>query len=684
MNQKNFEKMSLDGLKDMLLKAADAYYNDEGGESLVMTDEEFDIGKEVWERRSGKRWQIGAAPRVSSRIGAIHGYKNFLGTLDKVNSIEELAEYLESIGVEDISETVAIFASLKYDGHSVGLEYEDNKLKQAVTRGKDGAGKDLTGYFKEAWGGRLKTLKFEVPGFGCPKDFAIAFEAAVKWKDLDAMNEEFGTTYKSPRSSVGGILKEDGIEMSKYLSLVPLKLRIKDTAVPRIVEVKALEVFKDAPFSPMDIAYLTEAEPLIELYDSLSADRSEVDFQIDGLVIEIADDEMREDLGYDSNVPKFARALKFPYTQKRTVLKDVEWYTEGNSGTYTPVAVFEPVIINGHTYERTSLANLERFLALDLHKGDHLLFDLRNEVLGWVDKIEHPDNGQGEKFEAPTHCSFCEHPLHQDTFLKCTNDFCDLNLIGNVQQFVDKMGIKGLQRQTLEKLFEADVVRRPEDLLRLAHLREKGGPVIGTKVMENICKEIDRRLFGDKPVYDYEILGSLNIDLISRDRAKIILQHRTLGELLEDPDMFDTFQNVAGIGEEIINSLFLGLQEEITTLDKLMTEINYVSIAEESRKAKQDAGRDENSKCYTVVVTGGLKYYGRDEFKHEIEKLGHKMVGKVTKKTDFLITNDTSSGTVKNKEAAALGVRIIDEQEAIKILGVQRRGPQAKTLEEEL
>ena len=383
-------KKNLKEVEKKLREASLAYYNTE---TKLMSDEDFDSLKDTWEKLSGKRFEIGAAPNVSSTVTLSHSYDNLAGTLDKVNTLDEFRAWIKSKGIK-VSAKNPLFVSLKYDGHSINFEFVKNKMKKALTRGQDGVGKDLTGYFKKAWDcSFIKPI--EMPDVDDEKieDFALGFEAVISWKNLEKLNEEFGTSYKNPRSAIGGIIKEDGVPMAKYLTLIPLKYRaITAGHVTRMVELEALASLngKIKCFDEMEIMTVESIDELAELYKTIAETRLELDYMIDGIVVETSDQDLRENLGYTDNRPNFTIAFKLPYMEKETTLVDMEWYTDGNTATYTPVAVLKPVIMNGATYQKVSLANYRRFMDLNLHFGDRMLFSLCKFALYRGDMVSKP------------------------------------------------------------------------------------------------------------------------------------------------------------------------------------------------------------------------------------------------------------------------------------------------------
>lgn len=666
----------MDKIFEKLKAAAEAYYNDQ---TKTMTDYEFDELKTEWEKKTGKRFMVGAKPKVSSTVELEHGYESLAGTLDKVNSVEETMEWLASIGYK-LSESTPLIGSLKHDGHSVIFEYENGRLAKAMTRGQDGVGKDLTGFFHSALGKDYN--------LGTCIDIGVAFEATVTWKNLEALNKDNGEDYKSPRSVVGGILKEDGIKYAKYLTLRPLKVHSNDEHLERADELSLINeiiIGSHPMIGEFETFEISSEEELRLYYEGIPETRFELDGMVDGIVIELASEKFRELLGYTDRRANFARALKFPYMEARTHVVDVEWDTDGNSATYTPVARFKPVKLNGHTYKRTSLANFRRFNELDLHKGDSLIFELRGDVLGWLDKIQDENNGTGEKLLAPTHCKCCGEELENDgVFLYCVNEQCDLVRIGNILQFFEKMEIKGVKRETITKMFHGGFLRDVAGIFNINYNKLEKVPGFGKESVAKIRKAIETRLL-KKPVYDYEILGSLNLPLISRDRAKLILREISLTDIMMrvnrgmEDGLVEDLKKIHGVKDAIAGELVRGIARKYMTIETLLGECADVrNITDEQAAISTDQPR------YAVCVTGNLKGYSRGDFKKALEARGHRMVSGVSKKTDFLVTNNTSSGTEKNADAARLGVRIINEEQAIEILGIPHRSGKPADINEEL
>lgn len=666
-----------------LKEASSAYYND--GVKL-MSDESFDRLKSEWEEAAGRKFEVGAAPNVSSTVNLSHSYEDLAGTLDKVVNMEELRQWVGARGIR-VSRKEKLLVSLKYDGHSINFEFSGQVMKKALTRGQDGVGKDLTGYFRKAWNGAL-TRPIRVPDIDGEsiEDFAVGFEAVISWENLERLNSEFGTSYKNPRSAIGGIIKEDGVPMAKYLTLIPLKFRAMTSAhVTKEAELRALNAVADAvdAFDSMEVIEAESVDEVEEIYGSIAESRLELDYMIDGIVVETSNQELRENLGYSDRRPNFAIAFKLPYLEKETTLIDVEWYTDGNTATYTPVAVLRPVLINGATYKKVSLANYKRFKEMGLHVGDPMLFSLNKDVLGYVDRIPSEPAEGAVRLKAPTKCVCCGGKLHNDgVFLYCVNEECDLVKIGHLQQFLEKLNVKGIKRNTIRSLYELGYLTRVEDFLGMgpdfqSRLEQEEG--FGKTSARQICKAVNDRLFSESGVYDYELLGALNIEFLSRGRAMLILRKVGMATLLgEKPSRLEpALLGIDGVGKALVQAIFKNLERIESVFEAFQKRgVKIVSLSREI------AANQVEGQKYTVVVTGNLKGYEREEFKKTIELLGHKMASSISRRTDFLITNDTSSGTIKNQKAMELGVKIINEAQAVELLGINRNTMRKVSIDE--
>lgn len=650
---------------EFLLKCSDVYYNTG---NKIITDAEYDMRRHNFETTYKTKLGIGAKVNVKNIANVRHNYLNLAGTLDKVNSIEELKKWLKDKGVTD--GTKLIF-SIKIDGHALVLEYEDSILQLAVTRGDEGKGKDLTEYFSNAIlssGKSIKNVDLNELLIDPIDSFGIACETCISFDNFNKLLEENPKlTYSNPRSSIGGILTEDGFALSKYLSLSPLKIKtdmqVDMSRNEQITLIKELSKFGFNTI-PFETGTLADIE---ELYEKLSKHKDSLELMVDGIVVEIANDNLRNKLSYSGNIPNFAVALKFPYTEVNTKLINVEWFTEGTSGRYTPVAYFEPVKLIGNTYQKVSLANYARFKSMKLRKDDDLIFELRNEVLGYISKSSSDFNlfNEGFLFKAPTKCVKCDAKLKNDkTFITCINPDCSLNRIGRIVNFLDKNKVKGIKSNIVEALIDNEIVTDISSLFTIDYKKLSEIEGFGVSSADNIKTAITEL---KDNLFDYSILGGLNITNFSMSRAKDLCKHFTIDEIFNMIDQ-DTFKpaikKLAGFDTILADIIHDGI---LLNIDEIFNLTDSLTIKDSKSAIKTPTG-----KTFSFVITGELHTFDtREELIEMLVSLGHSVRGSVTSKTDYLVTNDTNSGTVKNKEAKRLNKPIITESELITLLDLK-------------
>jgi DNA ligase (NAD+) len=660
-----------------LKKWSDSYYND--GIKLI-TDEEFDRLKAEYEKEFGKA-PVGAAPEKHKNLLTLkHNYTQLANTLGKVNSIKELYEWVEKTLGTNVPGNVDVYVSLKVDGNALTLEYENDILVSAVTRGQDGVGKDFTKLFKNhklangLCAGKLNQ--------SCLKNYGIAFEACVLYDDFERLIKIDGADFNNPRSAVPGILADTTGELLQYLTLMPLKLQLKTfngsiqgLEYPRHLQLDSMEKFIFHRFYNMEFRRV-KIKDIEKWYNNLVNDRFKLPFMIDGIVIEIAQEHMRDHLGWSGEMPLHTIALKLPYIEKETKAIKIDWFTEGNSAIYTPVVWFDPIILNGNTYQKVSLSNYKRFKKLNLCQGDKLIFQLRNDVLGYIEKVpvdytlNENKNVLRRILDTKTHCDFCNHKLKltdSGSILFCDNKECELVVIGNIQNFLEKNKIKGIARNTIESLYKNDIISDIPSLFRIDYsaLAELDG--FGKGSAENIKKALSVFTDEKKPIKDYMILGALNIEFCSTSRVKTIMKYFTLDEIFDmlDDNTFDTkLMEIDGIGKAVTESFKNGIYEHLELIVELYETIEIVNTK------IQCIAHQVDFIPLNFCITGSLNKFKREDLVEKLEAKGHKVQAKVSKTTNFLVTNTPDSGTGKNLDAAKLGIKIITEEQLYKEVGL--------------
>jgi DNA ligase (NAD+) len=502
----------------------------------------------------------------------------------------------------------------------------------------------------------------------------IATECSVLYSDFEEMIED-GAEYNNPRSAVPGILSEDGISLSEYLTLIPFKLMIKDKLPNRELEIKLLtEILpyfsKDKTFNITKIN--TKLQSIEEIYTNTIQNRFNLPFMIDGLVIECANEKLRTSLGYTDNRPNFAIALKLPYIEAKTKITNLEWFTEGNSARYTPVVYFEPVVINNNTYRKVSLSNLKRVTNLKPFIGQEAIFTLRGDVLGYIDPISN-DNEYNESFKMITHCEFCKEPLtisSTNTFIYCDNTECELAILGTLQNFLEKHNIKGIKRNTLKSLYDANLLNSIEGLFSLNYKKITSLPGFGEK-SSNIIKQA--LTYFDEPCWDYKVLGSLNIPFFSVKRAQQVLECIGFEEFIDlickenSSYLVKRLTQFTGFKEKLSNHIYNGFTKANLELLSFLIESLEIKFT-----TTNDEKSDSGEKSLNICVTGSVtQFKTRKDLEEVLSNKGHKLVSKVTSTTDILMTNDPNTDTDKNRAAKKLNTKVLSEIELIKYLNLK-------------
>jgi DNA ligase (NAD+) len=672
-------------LFEFLSECAKIYYST--GKKKI-GDEVFDKLQKIYEKHSGKKLPVGGKVEVGNTLSLSHSYEDFAGTLYKTKSPDEVYDWMRRKGIKPQKDNIKIAFSLKADGHSITVETKYNKktgeqyIDKALTRGRDGVGKDLTPIFKEY------EYLLHLPVIE-GKNYAVGYEAVMTYDNFNLFHEQEKETFNNPRSIIGAVLSDKGNQYFHYISLLALRIKTEDDELSRIEALEYIDEINTTQNEQIDFSfwvgkvsnkknkeyllggddYSNFEEALENFYQSVIQNREEINIMIDGIVIEVLNEDIRQSLGYTDYEPNFAAALKFPPAEKETTVEDVKWSVEGTSGRYTPVVHFKPVSIDNNSYTKVSVANYQRFKNLNLHKGDSVLFTRRNDVLGYIEKLDEDAEPTGEAFKAPKFCIHCGERLSiVSVFLECTNPACKTNELGNILQFIDVLKLKFIGKKTVEKLYDNKIISKFSDFFELTEKdfkKIKSIDGLGNHVIKLINQLVDKLTTEETP--DYLFLGAFNIPLIRDGRAEKILKDITLPEIIDLIDSKDNetiyrvLSNTNNIGMKIVDELAKALGDEGYYRNELGILYENMNIVD-SKIDKSTLGEDFVP--LTFVHTGNAKpFKTRDEIKRLIATKGHSLVGSVSNKTNFLINNDVNSTTDKNKKAKELGIPIITVEE---------------------
>ncbi|WP_368880353.1 BRCT domain-containing protein [Proteus mirabilis] len=669
---------TIKALFDELTQASHAFHN---GLSRTMTDKEFDEKVKEYEELSGKPFTIGAKvdESVDNVLNISHEYENLAGTLAKAQNQDDFHQWYETIK----NKTLLIGASIKADGHSVTIEAEydsfKNKMKivKALTRGEEGVGKDLTKLFQK------HSSKFLLHNFNS-KAYGISYEAVMTYENFEKCIKDHGLSYNNPRSIINAVFSEKGKHLFEYMTFIPLKIKGVDNDIEKL---EATSIFNDyihrelGYFPYFDVIDIDE-ESLVDdhldfenllwnKFENIQNQRSAdmLPIMADGVVFEILDHDERNAMGYLNNRPRYAIAVKFEPEEKETELLDVTFSSEGSSGRYTPMAHFKPIRIDNNEYSKVSLANYARFESMDLHKGDKLIFTRRNDVLGYVEKVE-GQTSTGEKFYAPKVCEECDHDLViNGAFLDCENPNCSLNAIGTIMNGLRAFDMKSIGRETVEKLYDSNLINNFVDLVYLAKdypINMENNPVLKVKGLGKTVLELASKLYSviENKTMDYQILDAMNIPMIGTSRSKSICNHVHFSKITEMTESDWKKAKIPDLGDKLIKNII-----DFMKSPGIDIFFDIANLAEEKMTITFVSAKDRKESM-TFVHTGSASPLAkRKDLVSLIESRGHKMSGSVSAKTSYLVCNDVGSGSGKVKDAEKHGVKVISVQELIDLLG---------------
>lgn len=582
--------------------------------------------------------------------------------VNQLDKVEHNHKMLSLAKTKELSEVVAFMhrkdtvAMCKMDGLTCSLRYVDGKLVSAETRGNGFIGE---GIFHNA---------LVIPSI--PKRIKYIDELVVDGEVICTYDdfEFFANEYKNPRNFAAGSIrlldsKECAERRLKFVAWDVLKgMDEIDTLNLRLNTLSALG-FTTVPRIVLSREEVSKAEILENVTEDIKQLAVKYSYPIDGVVFKFDDVKYGLSQGETSHHFRNALAYKFYDEMFGTQLLRIEW-TMGRTGVLTPIAVFEAIDIDGSTVERASLHNvtvMRETLGENAHVGQKVEVYKANMIIpqiGFAEKESH-----GETFELPTVCPICGGPVtertdNDSTFLVCTNISCEGKLINKLDHFCGKKGldIKGLSKMTLEKLINWGWVSNVADLYCLQDYTADWikKPGFGVKSVEKVLDAID----ASRNCTLNSFICALGIPLIGSSASKELSKCFSSWEDFRDAVSGGfKFYNIDGFGLEMHNAI---VNFDYELADSIVAK--YIKVQEVEQKEVTSTSLDG----VTVVITGKLtQYKNRSALQADIESRGGKVVGSVSKNTNYLINNDNTSSSAKNVAAQKLGVPVLTEAEFI-------------------
>lgn len=579
-------------------------------------------------------------------------------SLDKTKDVDVLREWLkDQQGI----------ISWKIDGLTIVLTYKDGKLFKAVTRGNGEIGEVVTPNAR-----MFKNLPLEIPFKG---ELVLRGEACIRYSDFQMINEyidDADAKYKNPRNLCSGSVRQLNTEITSqrnvnFFAFALVSAEGMDFRLRR----EQFQWMSSQGFQVVDHK-VVDKDSIGEAVEWFAHNVETNDIPSDGLVLILDDIKYGISLGATSKFPRDAIAFKWRDEIRDTVLKEIEW-SASRTGLINPVAIFEPVELEGTTVSRASVHNISIVKELELGIGDTIQVYKANMIIPQIaENLTRSGN-----LEIPKICPVCgrEAIIKKDTdveVLFCINKECPAKHVKSLTHFVSRnaMNIDGLSEATLEKFVSMGFVKEPADLFRLERFRDEITEMegFGEKSFENLMQAAETASYTTPA----RLLYSLGIPNIGVANARVIAKAYKNQWVDIQNATEEQLTMIEGIGDIMAAGYveFFRNESNRKKVDDLLAQLDLDQTFEEEEKQAY-AGK-------TFVITGSLNHYeNRDALKAEIEAGGGKVAGSVSKKTDYLINNDIESGSSKNKKAKELGVPIITEEDFMKLFGYKEMNENA-------
>ena len=571
-------------------------------------------------------------------------------SLDKTKDREVLREFIGD------HETLL---SWKLDGLTIVLTYENGELAKAVTRGNGVVGEVVTNNARV-----FRNIPLKIPYVG---RLVLRGEAIITYSDFEQINEsieDVDARYKNPRNLCSGSVRQlnNQITARRNVRFYAFGLVSAESVDFHNSRAEQFEWLKNQGFEVVEYRKVTAAT-LDQAMDYFSAALTENDFPSDGLVALYDNIAYGDSLGRTAKFPRNAFAFKWADEIRETRLEKIEW-SPSRTGLINPVAVFDPVELEGTTVSRASVHNISIMRELQLGIGDRITVYKANMI---IPQIAENLTKSGE-LPIPDTCPACGQSteirrVNEVEYLYCTNPDCPAKKIKAFALFAsrDAMNIDGLSEATLEKFIARGFIHDFGDIFEISRHREEIVTMegFGEKSFENLMASLEKA----RETTLAKVIYSLGIANIGLANAKVICRH--FDDDLEKIRRADEEEvsSIDTIGPVIARSLteYLADPENNRKLDHLMS---HLAIKKEEKKGEQIFQN------MNFVITGSLEHFdNRNQAKELVESLGGKVTGSVTKKTNYLINNDTTSNSSKNKKARELGIPVISEEEFLKLAG---------------
>lgn len=650
-NEKKLKRMK--ELTVILNQAARAYYQEAEEQ---MSNYEYD---KLYDELSALEADTGVvmAGSPTSRVGyeilselPKEAHEKPMLSLDKTKEAESLREWLgEQNGL----------LSWKLDGLTIVLTYQNGELVKAVTRGNGEIGEVVTQNVRV-----FQNVPLSIP---FRRELILRGEAVISYPDFEKINAsipEVSEKYKNPRNLCSGSVRQLNSEITAkrrvhFIAFSLVKAEGMDFSNSRK---KQFDWIHSLGFDVVEYKEVT-AKSIEEAVVWFSERITENVFPSDGLVLTYDDIAYGQSLGRTAKFPRDSIAFKWADEIMETKLLEIEW-SPSRTGLINPVAIFEPVELEGTTVSRASVHNISILRSLELGIGDTIQVYKANMIIPQI-----ADNlTRSSRLTIPDTCPVCRHKaeirqVNDVEALYCINPECPVKQIKAFTLFVSRnaLNIEGLSEATLEKFIDQGFIKEYADIYHLSRYQDQIVQMegFGEKSYQNLIKSIEKSRITTLP----KLIYSLGIPNVGLSNAKMLCRHfDSRLELLKSASV-EELSEIDGVGEVIAKTwrTYFDQEENNNTLERLLKELELMP--------EEAAENELIFQGMNFVITGSVEHFAnRNEVKDRIEALGGKVTGSVTSKTTYLINNDVTSSSGKNKKAKELGIPIISEEEFLQML----------------
>ena len=631
-----------------LKEASKAYYAED---REIMSNREYDALYDELERLEKETGIVlSDSPTVNVGYEAVEElpkerHESLMLSLGKTKSRDELREWLgDKEGL----------LSWKLDGLTVVLTYDEGKLKKAVTRGNGEIGEVITNNARA-----FKNLPVRIAYQG---ELVLRGEAVISYSDFERINaqiEDVEAKYKNPRNLCSGSVRQlnNEITAQRNVKLFAFTLVSAPGVDFENSREKQFAFLKEQGFDVVEYKRVNK-DTIMDAISYFEKKIESYDIPSDGLVLTYDDIAYGLSLGRTAKFPRHSIAFKWADEIRETTLRKIEW-SASRTGLINPVAVFDPVELEGTTVSRASVHNISIVRSLRLGIGDRITVYKANMIIPQIAE----NLTQSDTLEIPKICPVCGGPtrisqINDVQSLYCDNEACPAKRIKSFTLFVsrDALNIDGLSEMTLEKFIDRGFIHEYADLFHLDRYKEELTAMegFGEKSYQNLMESVERARHTTLPRALYG-LGIANIGVAN---AKMLCRHFDYDfEKLKEASV-EELSAIEGVGE-VIAGAFVEYMHQEDNLQKIAHLWKELDI---EKPVINEEAQTLNGKVF--VITGSLNHYGsRSELKEVIEQKGGKVTGSVTSKTDCLINNDNASQSAKNKKARELSIPVVTEEE---------------------